>query len=101
MSLGFGTKAKATAYATAIYLAIGSDPIVEEKSDHMRIRFTTDQQKKLREFIERQMKKGSGDVRVELAPVLMPIFMKRLLPLAGATLAGFFWFLRRPQGATA
>jgi hypothetical protein len=101
MALGFGTKAKATAYATAIYLAIGSEPIVEEMPGYMNIRFTPQQQKKLREFIERQMKKGMGDVRVEIAPVLMPIFLKRLLPLAGATLAGLFWFWRKPMGAAA
>jgi hypothetical protein len=101
MAASFGAQAKAAAYSTAIYLAIGSSPIVEEKQDHIRIRFTPDQQKKLRDFIELQMKKAPGDVRVEIAPILMPIFLKRILPFAGAALAGIFMWGRPRQGAPA
>lgn len=94
MAVGFGARAKAAAYVAAISLAIGSDPIVEETPGYIRIRFTTEQKKALQEFIEGQLKKGPGDVRVEIGPVLTPIILKRLIPFSLATLAGS-WFLRR------
>ena len=89
------------AYATAIQLAIGSEPITEEAADHIRIRFTPDQRKRLQAFIESQMKKGPGDVRVEISPVLMPILFKRLLPLSAAAIAALFMIRKVPKMRTA
>jgi len=97
VALSIGTRTKAFAYATALRLAIGSEPVMEEAADHIRIRFTPEQKKRLQAFIESQMKKGPGDVRVEIAPVLMPILFKRLLPLSAAAVAALFVIRKVPK----
>lgn len=95
MAIGFGTRAKALGYSAAIRLAIGSDPVVKEYPDYIQISFTPDQQKALTSYIESQMKKGPSDVRVDIAPIITPIAMKKVLPFAFLALSGAYMLGKR------
>jgi hypothetical protein len=75
--------------AAAIKAATGVRPRVEDGGKYAILRFTPGGQVAARSWLESQLAKKPGDVRVEVSPVLNPFIAKKALPyLLGAAAAG-------------
>lgn len=85
------TTAKAQALSIALEQATGERPEVQDMGDHIRVYWNTVDHKSIQSKIEKMIsKKEPGEIRVEWLPVVTPIAIKKLLPLAlGLVAVGF------------
>lgn len=81
---------KARAIAEGLGKLIGIKPTLDIRREYIRIFYPADQlrtvQKKFSDVIERP----PGKIRVELAPVMTPYFLKKFTPALAGLLAGGF-----------
>jgi hypothetical protein len=84
MAASLETTVKAEAIAAAIRAATGTSPEVIYTNDTASLIFTDEGAKKLRYFIETQMAKKGGKINIALAPVIVPLIIKKAWPIAAA-----------------
>ena len=81
---------KARAIAEGLGYLIGIRPTLDIRRDYIRIYYPADRlrtvQKKFGEIVERP----PGKIRVELAPVMTPYYLKKFTPALAGLLAGGF-----------
>lgn len=82
---------KATALASAIKAVTGQQPKIKyDSTGKALLYFTESQNNILRQYVENQLNKKSGEVTVEIAPIINPIAIKKALPYIIGTVAGSF-----------
>lgn len=77
---------KSQGIAFAIKTATGENPIVSDYPDYSELAFDPEQVKRLREKLRGALSAAPGDVRVDLAPVVVPVVLEKVAPLAIAGL---------------
>lgn len=95
------TKIKAEGIALAINQILGFRPTVVYSENYAEIKFTPDQERIARAWIENQMsKKGPpGDIRINLVPIVLPLLLTKAFPfLAGAAGVGYFFGKKTKKG---
>lgn len=77
---------KSQGIAFAIKTATGENPIVSDYPDYSEIAFDPEQVKRLRQKLRASLSAAPGDVRVDLSPVVVPVVLEKVAPLAIAGL---------------
>ena len=87
----FLTNTKAQALAVALEQATGEQPIVQDMGNYIRVYWGETQYPAIRQRIEKMIsKKEPGNIRVEWIPVVAPIALKKVAPIALALIgAGY------------
>jgi len=81
---------KSKALQTAIDAGTGQKPKIKTVNGKTILYFSEKQQKVLGQQLENQLNKKSGQITVEVAPVINPIIIKKAVPyLAGALAIGY------------
>jgi hypothetical protein len=86
------TTAKAKLIQGAINTVFGFEPELIISETTAEIKFTDNQKKILRDWIEKQMNKAQPkDIKIDISGILFPIVLKKAFPyLAGSFGLGFF-----------
>lgn len=77
---------KSTALQTAIQAGTGQKPKIRKDGGKTILYFSEPQQKVLRQQLENQLNKKSGQITVEVAPIINPLILKKALPYLVATI---------------
>lgn len=83
--------AKAMLYRRALGRVLGQKPDYEVQDDYVRLYWAPDQVKKATDRYGKLVEAEPGEVRVDLAPVVMPYYTKKYLIFALGALAGAFF----------
>lgn len=81
---------KSQGLALAIKAATGENPTVTDYPDFSELTFDEDQVKRLRQKLKSALSAAPGDVRVDLAPVITPVVLEKVIPLAVIGLLGAY-----------
>jgi hypothetical protein len=82
---------KSQGLAFAIKTATGENPTVTEYPDYSELTFDEDQVKRLKTKLRDALKPGApGDVRVDLAPVVVPVVLEKVAPIAIIGIVGIY-----------
>jgi hypothetical protein len=81
---------KSQGIAFAIKTATGEQPIISDYPDYSKLSFDPEQVKRLREKLKSAISSAPGDVRIDLAPVFVPVALEKLAPFAIAGLLGAY-----------
>jgi len=82
------TTLKAGALQIVAEQLTGIKPDIETFPDHVRLYWTPENQRAMQYYIENQLKpRPAGDVRIDVAPILLPLGVKKILPYALGILA--------------
>jgi hypothetical protein len=82
------TTLKASAIQIAARELTGISPEIEQYPDHVRLFWTPENQRAMQQYIENQLKpRPAGDVQIDVAPILLPLGVKKVLPYALGILA--------------
>lgn len=81
---------KSQGLAFAIKTATGELPTVSDYSDYSELTFDEDQVKRLRQKLKNALSSAPGDVRVDLGPVITPVVLEKIAPLAIIGLLGAY-----------
>ena len=76
--------------AVAIKAATGEAPLVSDYPEYSELTFDPEQVKRLRAKLRGALVAAPGDVRVDLSPVVVPVVLEKILPLALAGLLGAY-----------
>lgn len=87
---------KSQSLALAIKAATGESPIVTDYKNYSELSFNPDQVKRLQTKLKAAMSAAPGDVRINLVPVVVPVVLEKVLPLALVAL-GVAYFLGRKK----
>jgi hypothetical protein len=73
---------QANVLAESIAQVVGEKPSVVNTLDMTYLRFSPEQQKKVRVWVESQLskKREAGKVKIDFEPVIYPIAIKKVLP---------------------
>jgi len=89
METSLTTRLQAEALAFAIETATQEKPYVSYFADgHAELYFDKEQIPRLQSFVNTLIKKAPGNVRINFAPVLIPVILKKILPVMLLLLAG-------------
>lgn len=85
------TKLKAEGIAIALEAAVGKKPSVADMGDHIRIYWDKQDYPLIQSKVSKMIqKRDPGNIRIEWIPVVAPIAMKKVLPVAaGLLVVGF------------
>ncbi len=93
------TRLQAEAIAAALVLVTGERPLLRTDGDSITVVFTEAQKLKLQDLLKDWLETPQGNLRVEVAPVVMPVVLRRIAPwlfgAAGGVLALTFWKRKR------
>lgn len=76
------TVIKSQALALAIRSATGETPLVTDFDTYSELSFDEDQVKRLRERLKSALSSAPGDVRVDLSPIITPVVLQKVVPIA-------------------
>lgn len=93
------TTVKAEAVSAAIALFTGERPVKDVSGETITIRFTQAQVKQLQALLSDWLGSPSGPLRIDVAPVVVPVMLKRMFPYAAiAAVGGGLLFWRKKHG---
>lgn len=81
---------KSQGLSLAIKAATGETPIISDYTDYSELSFDPEQVKRLRQKLHAALSAAPGDVRIDLAPVIVPVVLKKIAPLAIAGMLGIY-----------
>jgi len=81
---------KSQGLAFAIKAATGENPLVSDYPDYSELTFDPEQVKRLRDKLRSALSAAPGDVRVDLSPVVVPVVLEKIAPLAIAGIIGIY-----------
>ena len=81
---------KSQGLAFAIKTATGENPIVTDYPEYSELSFDPEQVKRLRAKLRSALSAAPGDVRMDLSPVVIPVVLEKVAPLAIAGLVGAY-----------
>lgn len=85
------TQIKAQAIGVLVQKITGEQPKIIDRGTSAYIDFTPAQQIKLREYLRNQLKpRPAGDVQINAAPILIPVFLEKAAPYILAIAAAGF-----------
>lgn len=94
------TSAKVEGVSLALAQILGSTPNTQLYDSYGKISFTPEQTTKLQNMIDSAMvNKGDDDVQIDLIPVVLPILLKKIVPVAlGVLIVGYILGRRHGKG---
>ena len=85
------TITKAGLTLEALRRLTGADPDLDIQADYVRVYYTPDELRKAQAWFKKSMESEPGKVRMEIAPVVTPYFIKKYIPYAiGAAALMYF-----------
>lgn len=76
--------------AFAIKTATGESPFVSDYPEYSELTFDPEQVKRLRAKLRGALSAAPGDVRVDLSPVVVPVVLEKVAPIAIAGLVAAY-----------
>lgn len=77
---------KSQGLSLAIKAATGESPSVFDYPEYAELSFNPEQVKRLRQKLRSALSAAPGDVRIDMAPVVVPVVLEKVAPLAIAGL---------------
>jgi hypothetical protein len=81
---------KSQGTALAIKAATGEMPLVTDYENYTTLSFSPEQIKNLRVKLKSAMNAAPGEVRVDFAPIITPVVLEKIAPLALLGLLGVY-----------